>query len=399
MTSRAEPAPRRKWTEAPLWSLGLRPFFLLAALWAALAMGVWVVMLSGGPMVPTALDPVSWHAHALLFGYFPAVVAGFLLTAVPSWTGRPPLAGTPLAALAALWVAGRLAVATSAHLPALAVAALDTAFLAAREITAARNRRNLVVVALLVLLAAADALFHHDAASSLVAAQGPGLRLGLAVAVALIALIGGRIVPAFTRNWLRARGEARLPAPFGPLDAAALALVPAALLPWVLAPWWRGTGLALLAFGALHLARLARWRGWRTGAEPLVWILHAGYAFVPLGALALGAAILAGAPAAATSAQHLWMAGAVGVMTLAVMTRAPLGHTGRALHAGPGTVAIYAAVLGAVAARAVAGLAPGLAPSPHVASAALWIAGFGGFAALFGPMLLDPRADEGGRTA
>jgi uncharacterized protein involved in response to NO len=171
-------------------------------------MALWVPMLSGHIALPTAFDPVSWHAHEFLFGYLGAVIAGFLLTAVPNWTGRLPVVGWPLGGLAALWLAGRVAVMFSAGLPPFLVAAVDLAFpavLAAvigREIVAGKSWRNLVVLGLLAVFAAGNMLFHWEAARGDYAAQGHGLRLGLGAGVMMIAVIGGRIVPSFTRNWL-----------------------------------------------------------------------------------------------------------------------------------------------------------------------------------------------------
>ena len=206
----------RAWTGPAILAYGFRPFFLGAAVWAALAMMLWLPMLSGGPGLPTAFDPVSWHAHAFLFGYLGAVVAGFLLTAVPNWTGRLPIVGWPLGGLAVLWLAGRAAVAVSGGLPASMVAAVDLAFplvlasVIGREIVAGRNWRNLIVLALLAVFIAGNALFHWEAARGDLAAQGYGLRLGLGAGVMMIAVIGGRVVPSFTRNWLVKRGGGRL---------------------------------------------------------------------------------------------------------------------------------------------------------------------------------------------
>ena len=220
-------------------SLGFRPFFLFAALWALLGMALWVPMLLGLISLPSAFDPVSWHAHEALFGYLGAVLAGFLLTAVPGWTDRRPLAGWPLLGLLALWALGRVAVATSEHLAPWTVAAIDVSFpvvlagYALREIVIGRNWRNLVVIALIGVFVAGNALFHWEAADGIYAASGHGLRTGLAAAIVLISLIGGRIVPAFTRNWLAARGGEALPAGFGLLDKLSVALTLVALAVWV----------------------------------------------------------------------------------------------------------------------------------------------------------------------
>lgn len=392
----------RAWRGPAVLSFGFRPFFLLGALWAALAMGLWVPMLAGRLTLPTAFDPVSWHAHEFLFGYLGAIIAGFLLTSVPNWTGRLPVTGWPLAGLVAAWLAGRAAVTVSQGLPPLAVALADLALVAAlalllgREIIAGRNWRNLPVIGLLVLFGCANALFHWEAASGAYAAQGMGLRLGLSAVLMIIAVIGGRIVPSFTRNWLTKQGAGRLPTPpMQRFDLVALGLLLAALLAWVAAPLAPLTGMALALAGLTHMARMARWAGDRTLAEPLLLVLHLGYAFVPLGALAGAAEILGRGWVGAGSAQHLWMAGALGLMTLAVMTRATLGHKGRALTAGRGTVAIYAAVICAVLARIGAGAWPEAASPLHSLSGASWIAAFAGFAALYGPMLLRRRQAAG----
>jgi uncharacterized protein involved in response to NO len=214
----------------------------------------------------------------------------------------------------------------------------------------------------------------------------------------MIAVIGGRIVPSFTRNWLVRRGPGRLPVPpMQRFDQVSLLVLLVALLLWVARPDEPLTGVALVFAGALHLARLARWAGHRTLAEPLVGVLHAGYAFLPIGALAMGAEILVPGRLGAAAAQHLWMGGAVGLMTLAVMTRATLGHTGQPLAAGPGTVAIYVALVAAVLARVAAGIWPGEAANLHAASGLLWIGAFGGFAFFYGPLLLRLRVERGVR--
>lgn len=362
----------RAWRGPAIFSFGFRPFFMGAAVWAALAMILWIPMLSGHLSLPTAFDPVSWHAHQFLFGYLSAVIAGFLLTAVTNWTGLLPSVGWPLAALWSLWLVGRLAMALSATMPPIAAAALDLAFpvvflnAIAREIVMGRNWRNLIVLAILTGFVLGNGLFHLDTLRGGVAAGGYGLRLGLGTAIMMIAVIGGRIVPSFTRNWLARRGGGRMPVPpMQRFDKVALVALLVALVLWVAAPALLLTGMALILAGALHLARLSRWAGDRTFAEPLVLVLHAGYGLLPLGALALGLAILRPESLGIAAAQHLWMAGAIALMTLAVMTRATLGHTGQDLTAGAATVAIYLAAAAAVLARLAAGLWPGLSAWLH----------------------------------
>ena len=389
-------AQMRAWTGPAILSFGFRPFFLGGAIWAAVAMILWVLMLSGQLTLPTRFDPVSWHVHEFLFGYLGAILAGFLLTAVPNWTGRLPVIGWRLCVLALVWLAGRGAIMLSADMPWGITAGIDLAFplllglVILREIIAGRNWRNLVVLILLVVFTLANALFHLDAAQGRNPAQGIGLRLGLATAMMMIAVIGGRVVPSFTRNWLASNGYAARPAPpMQRFDKAVLLLTALVLLVWVLRPHGAATGLMLLATGVAHLWRLARWRGWLTGGEPLVWVLHAGYAFLPVGALAMGGAALMPDAFATASAQHIWMAGAIGLMTLAVSTRATLGHTGQKLHAGSGTVALYGLVIASVAARLASGIWPDL---PFLEVAAIcWIASFGGFALLYGPLLLRAK--------
>ena len=208
----------------------------------------------------------------------------------------------------------------------------------------------------------------------------------------MIAVIGGRIAPSFTRNWLAKRGSDSLPAPFGYVDRAALVASLIALSCWVFAPASVASGLALLGAGLAQAARLARWSGFRTGAESLVWVLHVGYAFVPVGMLAMATAILWPDALAPVAAQHVWMAGAIGVMTLAVMTRATLGHTGRALTAGAGTTLLYLLLIASVLARVFGGIAENWALSLNMVSGVLWCAVFLGFAVLYGPLLIRPRA-------
>lgn len=385
----------RAWTGPAILTFGFRPFFFGAAVWAFLAMALWIPMISGHLTLPTAFDPASWHAHEFLYGYLGAVIAGFLLTAVPNWTGRLPIVGWRLGALALVWLAGRAAILVSTDLPALAVAAVDLAFPVAlifaigREIVAGRNWRNLIVLAMLTVFALGNGVFHWEAARGDLAAQGYGFRIGLGAGIMMIGVIGGRIVPSFTRNWLARRGPGRLPvAPMQRFDKAALLWLGVSLVLWIALPEARLAGAALLVAGALHAVRLARWAGERTLAEPLVTVLHLGYAFVPLGALALGTALLWPDTLDRAAAQHLWMAGAIGLMTLSVMTRATLGHTGQALSAGPGTVAIYVLLVAAVLARFAAGLWPAEAPTLYSMSGLAWMAAYGAYAVIYGRLLL-----------
>ena len=395
MTTRTADRMRR-WQGPVLLSYGFRPFFLGGTVWAALAMALWILTLTGVIALPAAFDPVSWHAHAFLFGTLGAIIAGFLLTAVPNWTGRLPVTGWPLGALALLWLAGRVMTTVTLGANWALVAAVDVAFpltLAAmilREIMAGKNWRNLPVLILLAVFALANGLFHLDAAQGRFAAEGIGLRVGLGVAILMIALIGGRVVPSFTRNWLAAQREPARPAPpMQRFDIVVLVLTVLCLGLWVASPGGMVTGAALLLVGALHVVRLLRWRGWHTVSEPLVSVLHIGYAFVPLGALALGFAVLRPDMLSLAAAQHLWMAGAIGMMTLAVMTRATLGHTGRKLRAGPETITIYVLLGLSVLARLLADALPGL-PLIELAGIA-WIGAFGGFAVIYGPMLLKAK--------
>lgn len=374
---------------------GFRPFFLVAGLWAAAAVPLWLVIFHGGLVVPSAFGAAGWHGHEMIFGFTAAVLAGFLLTAIPNWTGRLPLQGLPLAGLVAVWLAGRAAVAMSEILGLWAAAAVDLAFLALmlavalREIVAGRNWRNLPLMGALLLLIAANALTHLEAAGVAVTAQS-GERLGIAVFAMLIGLIGGRIIPSFTRNWLSKRGATTLPAPFGTYDKACLLVSLAGLLGWVVAPDLAATGGVLMAAGALQLVRLARWQGHQTLAEPLVWSLHLGFLWLPIALLLLGLGILLPSLVPETAGLHALTAGAVGAMTLAVMTRATLGHTGRELRADRVTTAIYLAVAAAAAARVAAALLPDAYLVLLWTSGLLWTLAFGLFVLRYGPLHLSP---------
>jgi len=386
-------APRR--SGVPFLDHGFRPFFLGASLWAAIALAIWVATVGGFIDLPSAFDPLHWHQHEMTFGFAGGVVAGFVLTAVPNWTGNLPVRGGRLAVLFLVWLAGRIAVLTSAEIGALAAAIIDVGFLLGlsvlvfREIVIGQNWRNLPICGLITLFAAANAATHLESASG--AASEYGVRSGLAVLILLIALIGGRIVPSFTRNWL-AKRKAPPPAPFSPFDRACLVVAAAALVAWILRPAWSPTGVMLVAAGLLHFLRVCRWQGLRTLSEPLVTILHVGYLWLALGLLLLGASILVPA-VPATAALHALTAGAIGTMTLAVMTRASLGHTGRPLTSGAGTTVIYGLVtVGAILRVIAQNPPPALDPDVMLNLSALsWGGAFALFALVYGPMLYGPH--------
>ena len=379
-----------------LLSAGFRPFFLLSALWSALAIPLWLISFAGEGAFPSVLPPLVWHVHEMVFGFGAATVAGFLLTAIPDWTDRQPLQGAPLACLALLWVAGRAGVLISTRIGADAAAFLDLAFpiaflgLVAREIVAGRNWRNLPIVAALTFLLLGNLLVHF-AAVGITATAEIGNRLGVATLLMLISIVGGRIIPSFTRNWLsRERPEIPPPRVFGGLDRTVLAVTAVALALWVLEPAHLATVWAALAAGLAHSARLARWRGFATLREPLLWVLHLGYGWLALGFILLA---LSGAVALLphTAALHALTAGAIGTMTLAVMTRASLGHTGRPLAAGPGTTAIYLLVTLAAVLRLFAPLTAAHYLVVLSLAGAAWSGAFGLFVLVYARSLTLPR--------
>lgn len=401
----ATPVPRLRAAGHPaILSYGFRPFFLLGALYAAIAVPLWLAMFYGVANVPTAFTPRDWHVHEMLYGYLGAIVTGFLLTSIPNWTGRLPVQGVPLLVLVLAWLAARLAVASSAHIGAVTAAVADLGFfglvlaVCLREVLAGRNWRNLRVLAILLLFMAGDAAFHAEAIRS--GAADHGIRAGFAAAILLIALIGGRVIPSFTRNWLARENPGRLPMPFGRFDGCVIVASALVLAAWVAMPDGLAVGIAAIAIGLLHLWRLARWAGDRTLRDPLVLILHVAYVFVPLGFILTGCAALGVTPASA--GLHAW-AGAIAAMTLAIMTRASLGHTGRALHANPGTLAIYLCIVLAGVARICAALSlPWLWHDPTALLAiagAAWTAAFTGFVVVYGPMLTRPSRRALSRAA
>lgn len=390
----------RQYRGPPLFSLGFRPFFLGAALWAAFAVSLWIFSLSIGHSDLGGRPGLQWHRDEMLFGMLPAIVAGFLLTAVPNWTGRLPVVGTPLVLLFGLWVLGRLA---SVFWSGLGVAALivDVAFLFVfaaaiwREVLSGRNVRNIPVCVIVTLLAFAHLAFHLGEQDPDIADMAQ--RAALAAIAGLISLIGGRIVPSFTRNWLVARGvRTAVSATPDVIDRAALVLTGAALAGWVILPFNAFVGGALILAGLALWVRLARWSGISTLAEPLVWILHAGYAWLGFALIAIGASVIDPVSVPPTAGIHALTAGAAGVMVLAVMTRASLGHTGRALSAGWGTVTIYILANLAAATRFAAPFLSDVTIEMLTVSAVLWAMAFGGFALVYGPFLASPRVPKTG---
>jgi uncharacterized protein involved in response to NO len=379
----------------PSLTAGFRPFFLAAALWAIVSLAAWLLLLGGSIDLPSRFDPLSWHIHEMLFGFVMAAVGGFLLTAIPNWTDRPPVAGSMLAVLVALWLLGRLACLFSALMPGWLALLADLAFpvaleaVAARELFASGNKRNYPLLAPVIVLAIANCLMHLQALGVAIP-YGLGWRLAIAAVVILISVIGGRIIPAFTRNWLVQRGDTQLPAPAGLLDRIALGMLHAAVTGWAFFPASQIVAALLLVAGALNAARLGCWRGIATTVEPLLLILHVGYLWLVAGVTLLGLSLLSdGVPAAA--AVHALTAGAMGTMILAVMVRATLGHTGRTLHADAATVAIFALVTLSAVLRVASAWGIGAQFDLLEVSGLAWIGTYALFVARYGPMLLAPR--------
>ena len=385
----------RSWNGHAFFSGGFRPFFLFASLYAIVAIALWLADLLGYSGLNTNLAPVDWHKHEMLFGYTSAVIAGFLFTAVPNWTGRFPVVGWPLIAIFTLWLAGRVAMLMNDGVSYGITASVDASFLPilgaviSREIFSGKNWRNLRVLGPILMLGAANIWFHFDMANGL-----PGtapVRLGFASILVLLMLIGGRVIPSFTRNWLARREPGNLPKPFDRYDTITIAASAIALAVWTAidtAPLL-GAGFAIL--GIAHIVRLGRWAGLRTLSNPLLLVLHIFYAFIPIGFLTLATGMLISSPAINTGALHVFGIGAAGGLTLAVMIRASLGHTGRTLATDKVLNIVMIAVIFSVTLRVIGAIWP-QSDWAITGSALAWIIAFGLFAFRVGPWLVAPRA-------
>jgi uncharacterized protein involved in response to NO len=379
------------------WSYGFRPFFLSAALFAGIAIPAWAWFLARAEGVPMHYLLRVWHVHEMVFGFLPCVITGFLLTAIPNWTERPPMRGWPLMLLWTLWLVGRLSIAFSGW-PPLILALIDGAFLVVvagmvwREILLAQAWDRLPMGVLISLYASANVLFH-----GLFLKGGEtdlAERMGLALIMILLAMIGGKITPSFTEDYFEEAGVTKQPASFSPFDGFSIVLLGVAGVAWMIAPETREVGYAFVCVGVVHLVRLSRWYGWLTWREPLVLIMHVGYGWLALSFLMLGGAML-GLGLHGEEAIHALTTGAVGVMTLAVMTRASLGHTGRIKHAGPLTVLIFLLVNFGAMLRVFGPSLTLPGDGILVAAAGCWSGAYLLFGVGYGPMLFGRDVKEG----
>lgn len=404
MQTDVESAHRKRDYDGPvLFEYGFRPFFLGAGVQAFLAMAAWMAWIAtqqqgiATPSLSIAAPVHQWHAHEMIFGYGLAVVAGFFLTAVPSWTGRQPIRGMLLAILFGLWLLARLASWTSAWLPSALVALPELAFigllavLVAQALLSGWSKRNLIFLPVLAALFCAALLYHLEAMAITASTSWAGHLLGIDALLLLLTVIGGRIVPAFTTNVLRREGIEPLPRATGRRDAVAMLAVVMLLVADIAAPGSVLTGWVSLAAGLAVAFRMGGWRSSRILTAPILWILHLGYAWLALGFLVKGIALLT-AVLPEVVALHALTVGALGCMTLGVMTRAGLGHTGRPLRvSGPIVVSYLLTSLAAVVRIAWPILDLPLDDAALLTSGLLWCAAFLIFTIDYWPVLTRPR--------
>ncbi|HFC05030.1 MAG TPA: NnrS family protein [Rhizobiales bacterium] len=377
-----------------IFEKGFRPFFLSAGVFAAIAMPLWVLMLAFDVELVSPLVGRSWHMHEMLFGYLAAVIAGFLLTAVPNWTGRLPVVGWPLALLWSVWLAGRLAMMFLQGAPVLA-AIIDSAFLVLfaavlwREIIAGNNKKNVPVCVIISLLALANITFHVLWLSDDSTAFPE--RLGLGVIAILITLIGGRIVPSFTRNWMMRNKIMPMPTGFDKVDKAGLAIAVVAIVSWIVLADHIITGILFALACVAFIYRISRWRGFACTSEWLVLVLHVGYLWLPVWFALMAVSIFFPDFITATTALHALSAGAIGTMTIAVVTRASLGHSGQLLTANFWTRVIYILIIAGAIIRIITDWLPLDFTLTATIAGTLWSAGFAVFVLVYGPILLGRK--------
>ncbi len=389
-------------TDAPRlvpFAYGFRPFFLAAGLFAVIAIAAWVWIFVSGRAPLGDLPPFLWHGHEMLFGFIGAAVAGFLLTAVPSWTGSRGFAGPPLIVLTLLWLAGRIAFAASAWLPPLWLVACELsflpmlAFLIGRSLLRERNR-NFPMLIIIGVLWGIDAWFLYAITTGDFPAASQALRAGIGLVLLLVTVIGGRIVPNFTASALRRRGIGVEIRSWPLVERVTIGAMVLAVVIDTVAPWNRAAAAVAGIAAIAHAVRLSGWRSLKTLAEPIVWVLHAAYAWLPIG-LALKAVYLATGAPWAFQWQHALTIGAATTMILAVTTRASLGHTGRPLVVSRSIGIAYVLLLLAALVRV---FGPTLLPSSYIATietaALLWIVAFAIYLVVYAPILTLERADR-----
>lgn len=384
-------------------SYGFRPFFLLGSLYAVIAAAPWVARFASpdqqgfiGLPVPSS----DWHAHEMLFGFTAAIIAGFFLTAVPSWTNRKPVSGTPLLMLVLVWVLGRMANWLPGIIPDWAAAIVDCAFvpllvaLVIRALVAGWSKRNLIFLPIFAGLFSANVMVHLDRLNIVDDLSTQGHRLALDLTIALIIILGGRVVPAFTTNFLRNSGAEKLPHQSDRMTQLALISAVAMVIVNQVAPDTVLGGIVVAIAAVINGIRLLGWQGHRVLGTPILWILFLGFGFVVLGLAADALATLSDwLPR--NAADHLLTIGGIGCMTIGIMTRAGLGHTGRKPHASAIMVGTYAAIGCSAVLRT---LAPVLWPESYATAMAivgsLWMISFATFFVTFWPILTRPRLKQ-----
>jgi uncharacterized protein involved in response to NO len=382
-------------------SYAFRPFFLLNAVFAAMMIAAWALVFQGYSFSGLPADIINWHAHEMLVGCAMAAIAGFILTAVATWTDRKPVQGLLLVVLVLAWVAGRVAMALSGFMTAEQVMFVDMLFpallvaLVAREVFAAGNSRNYPIVFITLMLALLNLFFHAGNIGWVplsLNADRVSLYLLIHLVLLLVTVIGGRIIPNFTTNWLRSKGHQSLPVCSPLVDRVTILLTLFTGLYAAIVPFSLLTGILALAAALAHLVRLSRWCGLATRAEPMLFILHVAYLWLPIGYLLTACAVFGwGVPA--TAALHALTVGAIGLMVMAVSTRVALAHTGRELHAARLTVLAYWVLMLAVVLRVLSPF------SEHYmlllnASVCAWVGAFVLFFLVYYPVLTRPRVDD-----
>lgn len=400
--------------DIPILAIAFRPFFLLTGLYGVVVVLAWMSYLFGGLPLPLGWSALHWHSHEMILGLSSAAIAGFILTAMCNWTGAKPLRNLGLLALLLIWLAGRIPMWTAHWLPTGTAAVADMLFLPCLAayvlyvLVQHGNTRNLVLVAIIALLCIANAMMHGGFISQQTAWLLRGELLAMNLITLMMIVIGGRIIPLFTANWLRSHGgSAEAVRTSNTFDRATI-IVTALVIPVDLFAtgtfatgtfstdqvgiyWPALSGIVALAAAGLNAARLIGWSGWQARREPLLWILHIAYAWIAVALLLKGLAAFALIPASVW--QHAWGIGGMATLVLAVMTRVALGHSGRPMTLPKFGIIIYLAISLAAVSRVLAALQWLDYRTGLFLAAAGWLVAFAAFTLIYWPILSRPRAD------